>query len=73
MTLDHFREYRLSIKEKREDLSFNENTLAFNMFGEVFVLYNMMTFYFFNLKCDTEKSYTLMRRVYLINFHFGYE
>ena len=62
MTLDHFRECCLSHKGTTEELPFDENTLVFKVLGKMFALCNMMTFEFFNLKCDPEKAITLREK-----------
>ena len=59
MTLDHFREYCLSLKGTTEELPFDENTLVFKVLGKMFAFCNMTTFEFTNLKCDPEKAITL--------------
>ena len=59
MTLDNFREHCLSLKGSSEELPFDENTLVFKVLGEMFVLCNMMTFDFCNLKCDPLKAIIL--------------
>lgn len=61
MTLDHFREHCLSLKETTEQLPFDENTLVFKVMGKMFALCNMMTFEFTNLKCDPEKAIVFKR------------
>mgnify|MGYP002527094200 FL=1 len=59
MTLDHFREYCLSLKGTTEEMPFDENTLVFKVFGKMFALTNLENFEYTNLKCDPEKSITL--------------
>ena len=62
MTLDHFRECCLSHKGTTEELPFDENTLVFKVLGEIFALFNLMTFEFCNLKCDSEKAKILREK-----------
>ncbi len=59
MTLDHFREYCLSLKGTTEDLPFDENTLVFKVLGKMFALTNIEDFEFVNLKCNPEKALEL--------------
>jgi len=59
MSLDHFREYCLSLKGITEQIPFDENILVFKVMGEMFALCNMMTFEFCNLKFDPEKAIIL--------------
>ena len=56
MSLDHFREYCLSLKGITEQIPFDENILVFKVMGKMFALCNMMTFEYCNLKCDPEKA-----------------
>ena len=59
MSLDHFREYCLSLKGITEQIPFDENILVFKVMGKMFALCNMMTFEYCNLKCDPEKAIKL--------------
>ena len=59
MTLDHFREYCLSLKGTTEELPFDENVLVFKVLGKMFAFCNIMTFEFCNLKCDPENAIML--------------
>ena len=56
MSLDHFREYCLSLKGITEQIPFDENILVFKIMRKMFALCNMMTFEYCNLKCDPEKA-----------------
>ena len=59
MSLDHFREYCLSFKGTTEDLPFDENTLASKVLEKMFVLTNLESFEYCNLKCNPEKALEL--------------
>jgi len=59
MSLDHFREYCLSLKGITEQIPFDENILVFKVMGKMFALCNMMTLEYCNLKCDPEKAIKL--------------
>ena len=62
MSLDHFREYCLSLKGITEQIPFDENILVFKVMGKMFALCNMMTFEYCNLKCDPEKAIMLREK-----------
>ena len=59
MTLDHFREYCLSLKGTTEELPFDENVLVFKVLMEIFAFCNMMTCEITNLKYDPENAIML--------------
>ena len=59
MSLDHFREYCLSLKGITEQIPFDENILVFKIMRKMFALCNMMTFEYCNLKFDPEKAIKL--------------
>ena len=62
MSLDHFREYCLSLKGITEQIPFDENILVFKIMRKMFALCNMMTFEYCNLKCDPEKAIMLREK-----------
>ena len=73
MSLDHFREYCLSLKGITEQIPFDENILVFKVMGKMFALCNMMTFEYCNLKCDPEKAIKLREEFTEVTPALAYE
>ena len=56
MNIEELRDYCLSFPQTSESLPFDENTLVFKVHGKMFVLSDIESFSFINLKCDPEKA-----------------
>ena len=59
MNIEEFREYCLSLKEVKEKMPFDENTLVFTIRDKMFSLTNIDTFESINLKCKPEDAVVL--------------
>ena len=54
MNIEEFRNYCLSFKAATEDLPFDETTLVFKVMNKMFVLVDIDTYDYVNLKCKPE-------------------
>ena len=59
MDIELFRTYCLSLPAVTEDTPFDQSTLAFRVGGKIFILVDIDTFEFINMKCDPERAIEL--------------
>jgi len=56
MNLEDYRTFCLSLKNVEETMPFDKTTLVFSIMGKMFILTNLETFEFINVKCEPEKA-----------------
>ena len=73
MNIEELREYCLAIKGAEECMPFDEDTMVYKVMGKMFAYYGLTPKggeFFFNVKCDPEKSAVLRERYQGITFGY---
>ncbi len=66
MNIEELRDYCLSFPQTSESLPFDENTLVFKVHDKMFVLSDIESFSFINLKCDPEKAVEIREQYFAV-------